>query len=61
MIAEPFAIAGQVGLSRSRLNRIDALMQDFIDRGVQSKDDPAALAKIRDEVKSFAANFPMPH
>lgn len=34
MIAEPFALAGQVGLSTSRLRRIDALMQAFIDRGV---------------------------
>lgn len=36
MIAEPFALAGQVGLSTSRLRRIDALMQAFIDRGVIS-------------------------
>ena len=34
MIAEPFAMAGQVGLSTSRLKHIDALMQAFIDRGV---------------------------
>src|ERR687886_554140 len=34
MIAEPFALAAQVGLSPSRLRRIDALMQTFIDRGV---------------------------
>jgi glycine hydroxymethyltransferase len=34
---------------------------EFIDRAVQGKDDPAALGKIRDEVKSFAAKFPMPH
>ena len=34
---------------------------DFIDRGIKSKDDPAALDKIRGEVKSFAAKFPMPH
>jgi glycine hydroxymethyltransferase len=34
---------------------------DFIDRGIHAKDDPAALDKIRGEVKSFAAKFPMPH
>jgi glycine hydroxymethyltransferase len=34
---------------------------DFIDRAVQSKDDPVGLEKIRGEVKSFAAKFPMPH
>jgi glycine hydroxymethyltransferase len=34
---------------------------DFIDRAVKSKSDEAALAKIRDEVKSFASKFPMPH
>src|SRR5579864_4700565 len=34
MIAEPFAMAGQVGLSPSRLKHIDALTQAFIDRGV---------------------------
>ena len=27
----------------------------------QAKDDPAMLAKIRDEVKGFASKFPMPH
>ena len=34
---------------------------DFIDRAVQSKDDAGVLAKVRDEVKSFASKFPMPH
>jgi glycine hydroxymethyltransferase len=34
---------------------------DFIARAVTAKGDEAALAKIRDEVKSFAAKFPMPH
>jgi glycine hydroxymethyltransferase len=34
---------------------------DFIDRAVQGKDDAAALAKIKDEVKQFAGRFPMPH
>ena len=34
MIAEPFAVAGQVGLTSSRLKRINTLMQAFIDREV---------------------------
>jgi glycine hydroxymethyltransferase len=34
---------------------------DFIDRGVQSRSDPAALEKIRVEVRAFAGKFPMPH
>lgn len=34
---------------------------DFIDRAVNAKSDESALPKIRDEVKSFAAKFPMPH
>jgi len=33
----------------------------FIDRAMAAKDDPAALSKIRQEVASFAAGFPMPH
>src|SRR5206468_8501888 len=42
------------GLKENDLKQV----ADFIDRGIQSKDDPAALAKIRDDVKSFAAKFP---
>ena len=34
MIAEPFALAQQVGFSTTRLERIDGLMQAFIDGGV---------------------------
>ena len=34
---------------------------DFIDRALLSKDDPAALAKIKAEVASFCKRFPMPH
>ena len=45
------------GLKEADLKQV----ADFIDRAVQSKNDPAALEKIRHEVKSFAANFPMPH
>jgi glycine hydroxymethyltransferase len=33
----------------------------FIDKAVDSKDDSAALAKIRAEVSEFARRFPMPH
>jgi glycine hydroxymethyltransferase len=34
---------------------------DFIDRAITSKDDPAALEKIKAQVKDFAEKFPMPH
>src|SRR5687768_13976781 len=34
---------------------------EFIDRALLKKDEPGALAKMRDEVKAFAAKFPMPH
>jgi glycine hydroxymethyltransferase len=34
---------------------------DFIDRAIQFKDDANALVKVKNEVKSFAAKFPMPH
>jgi glycine hydroxymethyltransferase len=33
----------------------------FIDRALDAKDDPAALAKIRTEVAEFCKRFPMPH
>jgi glycine hydroxymethyltransferase len=33
----------------------------FIDRALMSKDDAAALGKLREEVKEFAKSFPMPH
>src|SRR4051812_18606416 len=33
----------------------------FIDRAMSSKDDTAALTKLRQEVADFAARFPMPH
>ena len=44
------------GLKEADLKQV----ADFIDRAVQSKNDPAALEKVRHEVKSFAAKFPMP-
>jgi glycine hydroxymethyltransferase len=34
---------------------------DFIDRAIASKDDAAAVAKIRAEVAEFCKGFPMPH
>ena len=34
---------------------------DFIDRALVSKDDAAALAKIKGEVAEFCKRFPMPH
>ena len=34
---------------------------DVIDRALLSKDDAAALKKLRDEVAALAAKFPMPH
>jgi len=33
---------------------------EFIERAVEVKDDEAALAVLREEVKAFANNFPMP-
>jgi glycine hydroxymethyltransferase len=38
-----------------------AVVAEFIDRALAAKDDPTALARLRDEVAAFAANFPMPH
>ncbi|HVT90173.1 MAG TPA: serine hydroxymethyltransferase [Tepidisphaeraceae bacterium] len=38
-----------------------ATVADFIDRALASKDDGAALGRVRDEVAAFAAKFPMPH
>jgi glycine hydroxymethyltransferase len=37
------------------------LVAAFIDRALVGKDDPAALATIREEVAVFAGKFPMPH
>jgi glycine hydroxymethyltransferase len=34
---------------------------EFIDRAIHAKDDAAALAKIREEVREFTKSFPMPH
>ena len=38
-----------------------ATVADFFDRALVSKDDAAALAKIRGEVADFCKRFPMPH
>src|SRR5437762_2428721 len=45
------------GLKEDDMRRV----ADFIDRAIGSKDDAAALDKIRSEVADFAAKFPMPH
>jgi glycine hydroxymethyltransferase len=37
-----------------------AKIAEFIERAVEVKDDEAALAELREEVKVFANNFPMP-
>jgi glycine hydroxymethyltransferase len=34
---------------------------EFIDRALMNKDDPGALAKIKEEVADFCRRFPMPH
>ncbi|HEX4055469.1 MAG TPA: serine hydroxymethyltransferase [Tepidisphaeraceae bacterium] len=38
-----------------------AKVADFFDRAIVGKDDPAALAKIRQEVAQFCKGFPLPH
>ena len=38
-----------------------ATVADFLDRAVEKKDEPQALAKIRAEVAEFCKQFPMPH
>ena len=38
-----------------------AKVADFVDRAILSKDDSAALGKIRQEVAAFCKGFPMPH
>jgi glycine hydroxymethyltransferase len=45
------------GLKESDLETVAG----FIDRALMSKDDPAALAKIKQEVADFCRRFPMPH
>jgi len=53
---------GTPALTTRGLKETDlAQVADFIDRALLNKDDPAALAKIRDSVKAFASKFPMPH
>jgi glycine hydroxymethyltransferase len=37
------------------------IVADLIDRALTAKDDPAGLAKLRDEVAALAGKFPMPH
>src|SRR5207237_1806514 len=38
-----------------------ATVAGFMDRAIHAKDDAAALAKIRGEVREFTKSFPMPH
>ena len=38
-----------------------AKVADFFDRAIVGKDDPSALAKIRQEVAEFCKGFPLPH
>src|SRR5580698_3371441 len=38
-----------------------AAVADFIDRALGAKEEPAGLAKIRNEVAEFCGRFPMPH
>ena len=33
---------------------------DFIHRALEARENPAELAKIRDEVKGFTKKFPLP-
>jgi glycine hydroxymethyltransferase len=53
---------GTPALTTRGLKEADlAQVAEFIDRALLNKDDTSALAKIRGEVKAFAAKFPMPH
>jgi glycine hydroxymethyltransferase len=53
---------GTPALTTRGLKEADmATVAGFIDKAVDSKDDGAALAKLRAEVSEFARRFPMPH
>jgi len=53
---------GTPALTTRGLKEADlAQVAEFIDHALLKKDDAGALAKIRAEVKAFAAKFPMPH
>jgi glycine hydroxymethyltransferase len=53
---------GTPALTTRGLAEVDmTAVADFIDRGIGAKDDPAALARIRNEVAEFCKRFPMPH
>ena len=45
------------GLKEADMSKV----ADFIDAALSGKDDAATLAKLRGDVASFAAKFPMPH
>ena len=57
MIAERVALAEQVGLSSWRLQRVDALMQSFIERGVIA--GAVTLIARKDRVAHLAAHGQM--
>ena len=44
------------GMKEAEMEKI----AEFIERAVEVKDDEAALAALREEVKAFASKFPMP-
>jgi glycine hydroxymethyltransferase len=53
---------GTAALTTRGLGEQDmATVADFIDRAMVGRDDDAVLSGLRDEVRSFASNFPMPH
>jgi glycine hydroxymethyltransferase len=53
---------GTPALTTRGLKEADlAKVADFVDRAILSKDDSAALGKIRQEVAEFCKGFPMPH
>jgi glycine hydroxymethyltransferase len=53
---------GTPALTTRGLTELDmATVAGFIDRAIASKDDAAALGRIRNEVAEFCKRFPMPH
>jgi glycine hydroxymethyltransferase len=53
---------GTPALTTRGLKEADIVkVADFVDRAILSKDDSAAIAKIRREVAEFCKGFPMPH
>ena len=53
---------GTPALTTRGLKEADlATVADFIDRAILSKNDDAALIKVKAEVADFCKRFPMPH